>query len=158
MSLSLRVCSLAPLAALAMSLCAAGAAGQSLPEPPQPPRSAKVPPAEAVPAPTSGAPAAPLEGITYGSIVRGGVSAYPHVRVGDPHKVAPGAVPFFVAVRDPNCRKGPAGLVFVEVCLPTCPLCKVSVNRLGTKVELDYGKYEVDLIARNGVVIIDYDW
>ncbi len=156
--MSLRVSALALVAAASLSCWSLAGEGEPLPAPPQPPPSAKVAPSEAVPAPAGAAPA-PIAGLTLGSIVSEGVAAYPHVRVGDPHKVAPGAVPVFVAVRDPNtCRKGPAGLVFVPVCLPPCPPCKVSVNRLGNKVELDYGKYEVDLISRNGVVIVDYDW
>jgi hypothetical protein len=153
-----RVCAFALVAAASLSCWSLAAEGDQLPAPPRPPAGAKVAPSEAVPAPAPTAPAA-IEGLSYGSVVSEGVAAYPHVRVGDPHKVAPGAVPVLVAVRDPNaCRKGPAGMVFVQVCLPPCPPCKVSVNKLGTKVELDYGKYEVDLISRNGVVIIDYDW
>jgi hypothetical protein len=160
--MKLRVCCLALLAAAGLARLALAADGEPLPEPPKPPRSAKLqPPPEPVPSPMPSAalPSAPLDRqLSYGSIVSEPVSLYPHVRVKDGDDVAPGAVPIVVAVRDPNtCRKEPAGLVFVQVCVPTCPLCKVRVNRWGTEVKLDYGKYEVEIRSRNGLVTIDYD-
>ena len=123
-------------------------------------RSAKLqPPPEPVPspAPVPAPPAAAIEGLAAGSIVTEGVAAYPHVRIKDADDMAPEVVPVFVAVRDPNCRKGPAGLVFVKVCVPTCPLCKLRVKRDGARVELDYGKYEIDIRSHKGVVTIEYE-
>jgi hypothetical protein len=155
--MTLRLCCLSLLAAVGLPRLTA--AEEPLPEPPKPPRSAKLqplPPApEPVPAPAL--PSVPVEGLSFGSILTEPVALYPHVRVKDADDMAPGAVPVFVAVRDPNCGRGPAGLVFVKVCVPTCPLCKVRVKKGGAEVELDYGEYEIDVRSRNGVVTIEYE-
>ena len=98
----------------------------------------------------------------YGSVVSGPVGLYPRVKLEDCHKIAPGAVPVIVAVKDPNicrkhCRCCLPQCVYVQVFVPPCPLLRVKVNKHGDEIELDYGKYEVDIDSENGVVEIDYD-
>jgi hypothetical protein len=171
--MKLRVCCLTLLAASGIASLALAAEAEPLPAPPKPPRSARLqPPPEPIPSPapapsaaipsaaipSAAMPSAPVEGLAYGSIVSSPVALYPHVRVKDGDDVAPGAVPVVVAVRDPNpCRREPAGLVFVQVCVPTCPLCKLRVNRWGTEVKLDYGKYEVKIRSHAGTVTVNYN-
>jgi hypothetical protein len=129
-----------------------------LPPPPKPPRGAILQPPP-IPEPVvPGAPAAPLEKLSYGSIVGGPVALYPRIRVKDADDMAPAGASAIVAVRDPSApRRSPAGFVFVKVCVPLCPLQRLKVNKWGTKVELDYGKYEIEIESCDGLVTIDYD-
>lgn len=79
---------------------------------------------------------------------------YSNVRVKDTKNIAPCAIPRIVQVADP-CN--PGCLVNVEVCVPPCACECVKVSRCGTKVKLDYGKYEVEITSRRGQVVVDYD-
>jgi hypothetical protein len=148
---------------VAASLSPLGFGQQALPEPPKPPRGARVDPSP-IPEPVvPGTPAPPLEGVplgklSYGSIVSGPVALYPHVRVKDADDAAPGGASVIVAVRDPNAgRRSPAGIVFVKICVPLCPLEKIKCNKWGTEIELDYDDYEIEIESCDGVVTIDYD-
>lgn len=83
------------------------------------------------------------------------VVLYPHVRIKDPHKIHPLAVPTIVEVPDPNDRHC---TVCIEICAPPCECVKVKRHGLlKRKMEFDYGKYEIDVTSRKGVVTIDYD-
>src|SRR5687767_3357870 len=124
-----RACSLAAFTLASLASWAIAAEPEPLPEPPRPVGGARIqPPPEGVPAPQLSPTPAPAERpLFYGSIVSEPVVLYPHVRVKDADDMAPGAMPVAVAVRDPNCGKGPAGLVFIKVCVPIGPPCKVRV-------------------------------
>jgi len=154
-----RDCVFALTLVLTAFLAPLGRAGDAepLPEPPKPPPSAKLQPSPE-PVPARGLPAPPEGQLTLGSIVSNTVELYPHVRVKDPTHVAPGALSVVVAVRDPNpCRKDAAGIVFVQACVPTCPMCRLHVNKYGTHLKLDYGKYKIHFHSRDGVVTVNYD-
>ena len=84
------------------------------------------------------------------------------VKIKDIDEIAPGAIPVIVAVRDPHLAKFGSSrcveqLVYVEVLVPPCPLQRLKVSPCKTKIRLDYGRYEVDITSRNGVIEIDYD-
>ena len=89
---------------------------------------------------------------------------YPCVKYEDLHNVHPCAVPKIVAVRDTrkrccdpcSCCCKP-GCVYVKICVPPCGCPKISANRDHTKVEYDYGDYEIEIKSKNGVVYVDYD-
>lgn len=75
-------------------------------------------------------------------------------------RIAPNAVPIIVAVRDPHLgrfRTCVEQLAYVEVCVPQCPVRKVKVSPCRTRVRLDYGRYAVNILSRNGRIIVDYD-
>lgn len=83
------------------------------------------------------------------------------VRIEDPEKIAPNAVPVVVAVRDPNLPPHAARcverLVYVEVCVPQCPLRSLTISPCKTKIRMDYGHYGVDIRSCHGEIVIDYD-
>ena len=97
-----------------------------------------------------------------GDIVTCPVALEQNVVVKDCDEIAPDACPVVVAVRDPrlgryrghDCQER---LVYVEVMVPPCPLQRLRVSPCKTKVRLDYGRYEIDIVSRNGCVEIDYD-
>jgi hypothetical protein len=88
---------------------------------------------------------------------------YPCVKYRDRHRIAPGAVPMCVAVRDPCAGKdrcgcnGPPKCVLVEICVPPCGCPKITCRHDGTRVRYDYGKYAVNITSRHGVVVVNYD-
>ena len=98
-----------------------------------------------------------------GDIVTCPVALEQNVVVKDCDEIAPNACPVVVAVRDPRLDRYRRGhdcqerLVYVEIMVPPCPLQKLRVSPCKTKVRLDYGRYEVDIVSRNGCVEIDYD-
>jgi len=97
-----------------------------------------------------------------GEIVTCNVALEPHVEIRDACEVSPGAVPMIIAVRDPHLpRFGSRGcvesIVYVEILAPPCPPQRIRVSADRTKVRLDFGRYEVDIVSRNDCVVIDYD-
>lgn len=97
-----------------------------------------------------------------GEIIDCDVPLFTHVRVKDPDHIAPGAVPVVVAVRDPNlCRHSctccEERLVYVEICVPPCPMQKLRISPCRTYMKLDYGDYEVEITSRDGCITVDYD-
>ena len=86
---------------------------------------------------------------------------FTRVRVKDRKNIHPYARPVVIAVRNPNACKHTCSCctepVYIEVLAPPCPLEDVDVSRDGTRIELDYGDYEVDITSRKGVVTVDYD-
>ncbi|QDT64409.1 hypothetical protein [Calycomorphotria hydatis] len=94
------------------------------------------------------------------------IGLYPHVKYEDLEDVYPQPVVQIVQVMDPNpppvqpclaCPPPQPGVVFVQVCVPPGECKRVKVTHRGAKVSLDYGKYEVDIVSRDGVVFVDYD-
>ena len=80
----------------------------------------------------------------------------------DRRHIAPGAVPIYVAVRDPcerrdRCSYGPTKCVLVEICVPPCGAPKITCRHDGTKVRYDYGRYAVNITSKHGVVVVNYD-
>lgn len=81
-----------------------------------------------------------------------------NVRYKDPKNIAPCAVPQVVLVRDPclkSCDKCDR-CVAVQVCMPH-GCTKISRCKDGSRVKYDFGKYEVEIVSRNGEVVVDYD-
>jgi hypothetical protein len=83
-------------------------------------------------------------------------------RIKDPDHVAPGAVPVVVAIRDPalcahKCDCCVERLVYVEVCVPACPLKKLKLSHHNTYVCMNYGDHQVEITSRNGRITVDYD-
>ena len=84
------------------------------------------------------------------------------MRVRDACKIAPGAIPVVVAVRDPHLgRFGSCDcveqLAYVEILAPPCPVQSLRVSPCKTRIRIDYGRYEVTIVSRNGTIDIDYD-
>ena len=131
------------------------------------PRVPAVPRIDPVPAPTPlpPAPVSPPAAVhprhSFGEIVDCAVPLYDCVRIKDPHNIAPYARPVVVAVRDPRIPfddcPDVVGCVYVEILVPQCALERVRVSSRGGEVELDFGRYEIDLTSCDGVVTIDYD-
>ncbi len=105
---------------------------------------------------TTPAPGPPVE--TYQTI-----ALYPYVKYEDLDNVHPFAVKKIVAVKDPRAPKGLCGTcappsVFVMICVPPRGRFDFDVKRKDySKVEYDYGKYEVEITSKNGIVYVDYD-
>ena len=81
------------------------------------------------------------------------------VRVRNTHNISPCAVPSVLAVRDPNIgrfRTCTERLAYVQVFIPQCPLRCMRLSPCKTRLRLDYGKYEIDIVSRNGQVNITY--
>ena len=83
------------------------------------------------------------------------------VRVEDACNIAPNAVPVVVAVRDPNLPPHYNGcvesVIYVEVCVPPCPLQQLVISPCKSRIKMDFGDYQVELKSRRGMVVIDYD-
>lgn len=95
-----------------------------------------------------------------GQIVTCRVPVFTHVHVESACHIAPNAVPTLVAVRDPNLgrfRSCVEQMVYVEVLAPPCPPRRVRVSPCRTRVRMDYGRYEVTIVSRNGCVTVEYD-
>jgi hypothetical protein len=87
------------------------------------------------------------------------VALYDCVKYKDERNIHPCAVPMIVSVPDPcagPCDCGPR-CVFVKICVPPCGCHEVKCKRHGEKLVYDFGKYEVEVTSRRGVVVVDYD-
>lgn len=87
------------------------------------------------------------------------VELYHCVKYEDERNIHPCAVPMIVAVPDPcpdpcSCTRR---CVYVKICVPPCECAQIKCRRAGTKVIYDFGKYEVEITSRKGVVRVDYD-
>lgn len=127
-----------------------------------PPSLQAPPPAELQPVPDPGAVPAPAP--DAGKLSHQTVQLYDRVEIEDLDNVHPCAVKKIVAVKDP-CER-PAAIcgdcappcVYVMICVPPCDEFEYKVKRKdGSKVKYDYGKYEVEITSKDGVVSIDYD-
>lgn len=114
------------------------------------------------------------------------VPLYHCVKYEDLHNIHPCAVTKVIAVLDPceaDCKKSSCFLfgsrkshdhcgcgqqscnscncgrkyVYIQICVPPCECVKVKTSRDERKVKYDYGKYEVEIKSKNGVVYVDYD-
>jgi hypothetical protein len=91
------------------------------------------------------------------------IELFPCVTYEDYGHIHPCAVRTVVAVKDPTCCPDPCGCcqpgcVYVEICVPPCGPYKYEIKRRDhSKIEYDYGRYEVEITSRNGVVHVDYD-
>ena len=129
------------------------------------------PPLPSSPVPIAPLPIAPLPSVPVpgqfghlphqlGEIVTCSVPVFTHVHVESACRIAPNAVPTLVAVRDPNLgrfRSCVEQMVYVEVLAPPSPPRRVKVSACRTRVRLDYGRYEVTIVSRDGHVTIEYD-
>jgi len=89
------------------------------------------------------------------------VTLFECVKYKDQRNIAPCAVPMIVSVPDPcaspcDCACGPR-CVYVKICVPPCGCAEVKYKRHGEKLVYDFGKYEVEITSRKGVVVVDYD-
>ncbi|MBT6156859.1 MAG: hypothetical protein HOL01_18700 [Planctomycetaceae bacterium] len=93
------------------------------------------------------------------------IGLYHRVKYEDLDNIHPCAVKMVVQVMDPcppprdpcsRCKPAPR-FVLVEICVPRCGCKKVKVSRGGAKVEYDYGKYEIEIKSKKGVVVVNYD-
>ena len=95
-----------------------------------------------------------------GEIVTCSVPVFAHVHVESAYRIAPNAVPTLVAVRDPNLgrfRSCIEQMVYVEVLVPPSAPRRVKVSACRTRIRMDYGRYEVTIVSRDGHVTVEYD-
>lgn len=96
-----------------------------------------------------------------GQVVTCPVPIETHVEIRNACRIAPGAIPTIIAVRDPHLgnfrsRGCVEQLAYVEVLAPQCPLRSMRVSPCKTRIRLDYGKYEIDITSKNDCVVINY--
>ena len=99
------------------------------------------------------------EGVWPGAPMDPSAGLYPNVKIEDPEKIAPCAVPLIVQVPMP-CNKGCGpSVASVQIMVPSsCGEPRVKRSWFKNKVKYDYGKYEIEVEAdRDGVVEVDYD-
>ncbi len=132
---------------------------------------ASVPPAPLPPVALPGSPSAlPPPEAASGFVAAGGPplqlapapALFRKVKYKDRRHIAPGAVPMYVAVRDPCERHerglcGPPKCVLVEICVPPYGMPKITSRHDGTRVRYDYGEYAVNITSKHGVVVVNYD-
>jgi hypothetical protein len=90
---------------------------------------------------------------------------YHRVKYEDLDNIHPCAVKMVVQVMDPcppprdpcSCCKPAPRFVLVEICVPPCGCKRVKISRGGAKVEYDYGKYEIEIKSKKGVIVVNYD-
>lgn len=83
------------------------------------------------------------------------IELYQRVRVHEPFRKHPRAVPMLVAVPDP--RRGCEGCVYVEICVPPCDCPDIRCSRRGNRIVYDFGRHAVVVTSRLGVVHVNYD-
>ncbi len=91
-----------------------------------------------------------------GQFVDAAVPLYPYVRVKDRENIPRYAVPRILAVRSPDPFRFP-GCVFVKVCVPPGPCRGLKVESGGSKIELKYHDFEVEVTSNRGVITVEYD-
>ena len=97
-----------------------------------------------------------------GEIVTCDVPLEPHVRIRNGHEIAPHAQPVIMAVRNPHLAAWGSpgcieGVTYVQIFVPTVPLQHVTVSRCRTRIDLDYGDWEIKIRSRDGIVEVEYD-
>jgi len=88
------------------------------------------------------------------------VQLYPLVQYKDLHNIHPCAVTKIVKVLDPCYKPCACSLpkcVYVQICVPPCGCPDVKVKKYSREVEYDYGRYEVEIKSKNGILYVDYD-
>jgi hypothetical protein len=159
-------CGVALILAAGLPVASQELQGPSFPGAGDPPASLTAPPESAtypplappsgsfLPGPPDGATGHGPPPVVLPPPVAPGVELYPHVRVKDPGRAHPLAVKTLIEVPDPR-RLCPA--VLVEVCLPPCDLRRYRQSLRGDRIVYDFGRHEVVITSRRGVVTIDYD-
>lgn len=121
------------------------------------------PPAPGVDGSVSGPTTTVVEPIPMDSSMMssgGGIQLYDCVKYKDLDNIHPCAVTKIVAIVDPcqdPCNTCGPQCVYVQICVPPCECVDVKTSHGGRKVKYDYGKYEVEIKSKNGVVEVDYD-
>lgn len=91
------------------------------------------------------------------------VELYHRVKYEDLDNVHPRAVKKIVAVKDPCAKEEVCGAcappcVYVMICVPPMDRFEYDVKRKDhSKVEYDYGEYEIEISSDDGVVHVNYD-
>jgi hypothetical protein len=147
-----------------LSGATAAAQGVATPGDVEPPLEIVVPdPSEELPLPDAQpvvvspiAPSAARDGQLRPGMFVTSAELYPRVRIEDADDVHPRAVPAIVAVMAPHRGARASGaLVFVKVLAPPQPPRSVKVKH--DEIELDWGDYEINIEAEDGVVEIEYE-
>ena len=135
---------------------------QEIPPTPEPAQ-----PAAPMPAPVNPPPAGlvPIPDPSFGVPSDGfqTVELYHRVKIEDRDNIHPCAVKKIVAVKDPCAKEEICGsctppCVYVMICVPPGEKFKYEVKRKDhSKVEYDYGDYEVEITSKDGVIEVDYD-
>jgi hypothetical protein len=117
-----------------------------------------------IPAPTAVAPgpAPVIAEYAPGTILHAApapISIYQRVRYVQSRNIHPCAKPMVVAVQNPDRRDACCcPCVYVEICVPPCDPTCITCNCSGNRVRYEFGDcYAVNLVSRNGVVIVNYD-
>jgi hypothetical protein len=88
------------------------------------------------------------------------IELYPCVKYKDCHNAHPCGVTEIVKIVDPcydPCSCCEPSCVYVAICVPPCGCRRIKVRDHGRKITYDYGKYEVEIKSKRGVVVVDYD-
>lgn len=123
--------------------------------PPVPQAPVYVPPAPVLPAPPVHAPA-------FGEVISCEVPLFKRVRVRDRHNIARGARPMVIAIKSPSacghaCNCCADEVSYVQVMAPPREPRHIEVSPCGRKVRMDFGKHEIDIVAYNDYIKVDYD-
>jgi len=91
----------------------------------------------------------------------GAIELFNCVRYKDLDEMAPCAVTKIIQVKDPCACRNPCDCcgpkcVFIKICVPPCGCERVKVKKNGTRVEYDYGDYEIDVRVKKGYIEVDY--
>ena len=100
----------------------------------------------------------------------GAVELFQCVKYKDLDEMAPCAVPKIIQVLDPCACKDACNCcepqcVYIQICVPPPCECKckcecegerVKVRKNGTRINYDYGEYEVDVRVKDGYIEVDY--
>lgn len=100
----------------------------------------------------------------------GAVELFECVKYKDLDEMAPCAVPKIIQVLDPcacedACNCCEPQCVYIQICVPPPCECKcgcedegerVKVSKNGTRINYDYGDYEVDVRVKDGYIEVDY--
>ena len=73
----------------------------------------------------------------------------------DTHRIAPCAVEKKIKVEIFNSCTCKCEEIEVSICVPKCDCFETKCRKNGTKY--DYGKYEVAVTTKNGIVTVDYN-
>lgn len=123
-----------------------------------------IPPAPVLPVQppvyTNPVPAVPYAP-AFGDVVTCEVPLSKRVRVRDRHNIARNARPLVIAIKSPSacshaCTCCANKVSYVQVMAPPYEP-HITVSPCGRKVRMDFGKYEIDVVAYNDYIKVDYD-
>jgi len=104
----------------------------------------------------------PVPAAPGGTIVHGPpIELFTRVKYKDRDEMAPCAVTKIIQVKDPCACDDPCDCcgpkcVSIAICVPPCACERVKVRKNGTRIEYDYGDYEVDVRVKKGYIEVDY--